>query len=56
MPSASLQGPQRPVQGPATFGLPSDMSFVRFLVEHDIQRRIRDDKSMESRLVKREEV
>ncbi len=40
----------------APFGLPSDSEFTRFVVERDLQRRIRDDRSMGPKLIKRDEV
>ena len=36
------------------FGLPTDLA--KFIVESDLQRRIRDDTSMPPKIVKRDEV
>ena len=47
---------KRPVKGPTAFGLPEDSSFRKFLVERDLQRRIRNDRSAEPRIVVRDEV
>ena len=49
-------GQRRPMPGPTTFGLPEDGSFQKFLVERDLQHRVRNDRSMEPRVVVRDEV
>lgn len=52
----SALGLRRPVPPTAHYGLPDLASIRTFTVEADRRRRVRDDTSMEPKIVKRDEV